>query len=98
MTIALGKTLQTVAYTFHIVSELAYSNAGMVISQEAVYQSSGHFTDGFVPMIRRQEVITDASVITTVEANKYSDYAVAINTIEDWLVANVAWYATGTVS
>ena len=60
-----------------------------------VYESQGHYTDGFVPMIGRMENITHVPTIASFSGSYAS--TVGLAAAEAWLVANVAWYSGGVV-
>ena len=53
MAIAITKTLQTVEYGLYCKSNVVFLMTGLVVLNIDVYQSSGHYTDGFVPIIKR---------------------------------------------
>src|SRR5260221_14440353 len=94
MAIALAKTLQSVAYTLYITTEILYVG-GVIATKQLVYQSSGHHSDGFVPMVVRYEVVSDATMLSSF--NSASDYAVAVGLVEAYLVANVSYYSGGSL-
>ena len=98
MAISLAKTVQGTAYTFYITTDLAAVLSGLVVVRESVYQSTGHKTDGFVPIIARTEVITDSTTTASINTSyNNGDYTGAIATAEAYLVASVAWYSGGSV-
>lgn len=96
MSIAVTKTLQTVEYDLYVRSNVVFLTVGLVVVNIDVYESEGHHTDGFVPMIKRTEVITDAGTVASFDDSYAS--TVGITAAETWLVANVAWYSGGVVS
>lgn len=95
MAIELTKTLQTVEYGLYLKTGMRLLTATMVVVEMKGYQSQGHYTDGFLPIISKIENITD---LTTVQAFAGS-YAstVGLAAAEAWLIANVAWYSGGAV-
>ena len=95
MAIAITKTLQTVEYGLYCKSNVVFLMTGLVVLNIDVYQSSGHYTDGFVPIIKRTENITDSATVTSF-ASSYAS-TVGIAAAEAWLVANEAWYSGGSV-
>ena len=96
MAIALTKTLQTVEYNLYGRTALVFHSTEVVVVKVSIYQSSGHYSDGFVPIITKNHNITDSTVVTAF-GSYYSNSPVAINAAEDWLVANDAWYSGGSV-
>lgn len=95
MAIALEKTLQTVSYDLYIKSSVMFLSPTLLVLETRVYQSEGHYTDGFVPMILRQEVISASATISAFAGNYSSVPGIAA--AEAWFVANVAWYSGGVV-
>lgn len=96
MAIQLAKTLQTIAYTFYIKCNVAAFQPLVVVLEEKAYQSAGHYTDGFVPMIVRREIITDATVVADFNASYWSDEATSILAVETFLLTQ-AWYTGGSI-
>jgi hypothetical protein len=99
MAIELVKTLQTVAYTLYIKSNirLIQTDPETVEVNQDIYQSVGHFTDGFTPMITKVVSITDTNVIVAVKALLGSNYTSAVSAAEQYLVGAVAYYADGEI-
>lgn len=98
MAISLAKTLQTVSYTLYIVSsiKLISPSSHIQVSQN-VYESSGHRTDSFLPIISKTVTITDSTAISAIVALLGPNYPGAITLAEQYLVDNVAYYSGGTV-
>lgn len=97
MAISLAKTLQTVSYTLYITTELLFVDVTMVASKQLGYQSSGHHSDNFMPMLQRTEVVTDAAILSVVLPMYISNPSGAIAAYETWLVGNVGYYSGGSV-
>lgn len=96
MAISIEKTLQTIAYTFYVKTNVVVFLPSVIVLEERVYQSSGHYTDGFVPMIVRRETITDATVIAAFNTSYWSAEATAILAAETYLLTQ-AWYTGGSI-
>jgi hypothetical protein len=98
MPITLTKTLQTVEYDLYMKTIIAAALPTFVVASLDIYESSGHCDDGFVAIIKKQQSITDSATVATVLVNRFTNQPVAIAAIENYLVANVAWYSGGIVS
>lgn len=97
MAIELVKTLQTVAYTLYIVSVIRVNLDGNVEISQSIYESSGHYSDGFLPIITKTVIISDSTALTAMFAILGSNYNGAIMIAEEYLIDNDAYYATGSV-
>ena len=97
MAISLAKTLQGTAYTLYMTTDILATFQGLVVTKESVYQSSGHRSDGFLPIISKVNVITDITATASIN-NSYNsgDISAAIATAEAYLINNVAWYSGGS--
>jgi hypothetical protein len=98
MAIVLEKTLQQVLYTLYIKTEVQLSeeNKKIYLIQD-MYTSKGHFTDGFLPIIRKRLDTGNVNIIRVVKALIEEDRSSAILAIETFLVQNVAYYTGGVV-
>jgi hypothetical protein len=61
------------------------------------YQSTGHHTDNFVPLIQKRVVITDAGVMTSARTNYPFSMDTIVDDVEAYLVASDAYFSGGTV-
>jgi hypothetical protein len=99
MAISLVKTLQSVEYTLYIISSirLTQSEPESVEVTQSIYQSVGHYTDGFTSMIAKSVMITDENAVVAIKALLGSNYTSAVSAAEQFLVGAVAYYADGTI-
>jgi len=97
MAITLPKTLQTVSYTLYFTTTVLYVSATDIGIQCDGYQSTGHHTDNFVPMLQKRVVITDADVMASARANYPFSIGTLVGDVEAYLVADDAYFAGGTV-
>jgi hypothetical protein len=97
MAITLPKTLQTVSYTLYFTTTVLYVSATDIGIQCDGYQSTGHHTDNFVPILQKRVVITDADVMTSARANYPFSIDTLVDDVEAYLVADDAYFAGGTV-
>lgn len=97
MAISLPKTLQTVAYTLYFTTTVLYVSATDVGVQCDGYQSTGHHTDGFLPMLQRRVVITDDYVMLSARLNYPYNIETLVGEVEDYLVSDDAYFSGGTV-
>lgn len=98
MSIQLDKTLQGVAYSLYIKTDLNISeeNRKIYLTQD-IYTSKGHFDDGFLPIIRRRLDTGNVNIIRIVRALLREDRSAALLAIETFLVQNIAYYQGGIV-
>lgn len=97
MAITLPKTLQTVSYTLYFTTTVLYVSATDIGIQCDGYQSSGHHTDNFVPLIQKRVVITNAGVMDSARLNYPFSMATLVGDVEAYLVASDAYFSGGTV-
>jgi hypothetical protein len=97
MAITLPKTLQTVSYTLYFTTTVLYVSATDVGVNCDGYQSTGHHTDDFLPMLQKRVVITDAAVMASARMNYPFSMATLVSDVEAYLVASVVYFAGGTV-
>lgn len=97
MPISLTKNVQQTNYTFYIETTFLYIDDKQVIAQALHYQSVNHFHDGFIPIIRRVEIVTDQIAVAVINAQYPTDITAATNTLENHLIASVAWYTGGSI-
>jgi hypothetical protein len=97
MPITLPKTLQTVSYTLYFTTTVLYVSATNVGVNCDGYQSTGHHTDNFVPMLQKRVVITDAGVVASAQANYPFSMDTLVDDVETYLVSDDAYFAGGTV-
>lgn len=99
MAISLVKTLQAVEYTLYIISDvrLTQQNPETVEVSQNIYQSNGHYSDEFTPLITKTVVITDTNAIVAIKALLSSNYTSAVSAAEQFLIGAVAYYADGEI-
>lgn len=99
MPIVLNKTLQGKTYTLYIISSarLQGSEGVAVEIQQTIYESKGHFDDGFLPIIKRDVLVTNQQRVNTIKTLLRQDYEEAISIIENFLVNNVPYYQGGSI-
>jgi hypothetical protein len=97
--IILNKTLQGVTYDLYIKTDMRLdtSTPEKVSVVQHFYTSQGHFDDGFLPIIRRELVITNQQRVNSIKLLLRESYKEAINVAENFFVNNVAFYQGGTV-
>lgn len=100
MAIELIKTLQGKDYILYIVTNmrLEASTESAIEIHQKIYESKGHFDDGFVPIILKNVVVTNQQRVNTIKLLLGQNYDEAISVVENFLVNNVAYYQGGTVS
>ena len=99
MAISLVKTLQTVQYTLYIVSSvrLTLADPETVEVCQNIYQSAGHYSDGFTPIIKRDVTITDTNAVIAIKAVLANNYNSAVTAAEQFLIGAVAYYQDGEI-
>lgn len=98
MAITITKTLQTVLYTgLYFTTTVAYVSATDIGVTCDGYQTTGHHTDMFLPIIQRRVVITDATVMDSARLNYPFTMDTLVDDVEDYLVASDAFFTGGTV-
>jgi hypothetical protein len=98
MAITITKTLQTVLYTgLYFTTTVAYVSTTDIGVQCDGYQTTGHHTDMFLPIIQRRVVITDAAVMTSARLNYPFGMATLVGDVEAYLVVSDAFFTGGTV-
>lgn len=98
MSIILQKTLQGVVYTLYIKTtvNLSEENKRIYLIQN-IWQSKGHFTDDFLPIIRRNLDTANTNIISVIRALLKDNHTAAILAIETFLVQNIPYYEGGIV-
>lgn len=98
MAITLTKTLQGTEYAdLYSVCEPMTDIGTLAVFGCKVYQSEGHYNDGFLPLVSKQEVVTDSSTLTTYRSFVPTDMPAAIATIEQYIVTQPGFHQGGTV-
>jgi hypothetical protein len=97
MAITLPKTLQTVSYTLHFTTTVLYVSATDIGVNCDGYQSTGHYTDGFLPLLQKRVVITDSALMDSARLNYPFAMETLVDDVEAYLVADHAYFAGGTV-
>lgn len=104
MAITLTKTLQGTAYTnlYTITTPLSgisgLSNVTSAVFNFKTYQTSGHYTDMFSPLLVRDIVVTDTTVLTAYINAYVSNPTTAIQGIEQYIVGQPGFFSGGVVS
>lgn len=99
MAIALTKTLQAVEYNLYIVTSirLVLTIPTVVQVSQDIYQSAGHYTDDFTPMIHKDIDITSSDAVVAITALLSSNYSAAVTAAEQYLIGAVAYYSGGEI-
>jgi hypothetical protein len=99
MAIALTKTLQTIGYNLYITNSirLLFVPELAIEMIQNVYESEGHYTDEFLPIIYKVVSITDGETVSEILALLGPNYPGAIITAEQYLIDNVGYYTGGSV-
>ena len=101
MAILLTKTLQSVEYDLYImvVDYIFFSSMNKAMVTVNVWESQGHKTDKFVPMIvRMEDVYGDSTIdLPPEDSSGIADITLLMNYSHQYLLDNVAWYSGGTL-
>jgi hypothetical protein len=98
MAITITKTLHGVEYAnlYSTVEPLA-DIGSLAVFQCRVYQTLGHYQDGFLPIIAKQEVITNQPALMAYRSLALTDQAAAIAAIEAYIIAQPGFHQGGVV-
>lgn len=98
MAIEITKTLVGTEYVdLCFKTSLIFSMTDLVVLDMKGYETAAHVTDNFLPILQRQEAVTDPAATASFNSVYYTNPSTAIAAIEAWLIANVAYYAGGSV-
>lgn len=99
MSITLSKTLQSRSYVLYIRSELKLVDRDNSINLiQDIYESKGHYDDGFLPIIRKRLQTNNINIVRIVRSLVTNDLSSAILAVETFLVQNVPYYQGGSVA
>lgn len=102
MAITLTKTLPQAGtgetYTLHIMTQVQVHTLTQVVVDMAMYEGQDYYEAGFYPILHKQHNLTDAALCSMVASNYDTNYAMAVQVIETYLVQNDPWYQGGTVA
>jgi hypothetical protein len=97
MAITITKTLQSVEYAdLYFVTSILYSSATLVAVALDGYETVGHYTDGFLPIIRKYATVTGGTAASA-HANWPSAIPTAIGIIEN-VLNDSGFFENGVVS
>ena len=99
MAIEITKTLQAVEYVLYIITKIDIDNSedfGLSISQD-IYQSQGHYTDEFLPIIRKYPTVSSRNARVAIRAVLQEDYNSAVQATEQFLITAGGFYEGGEI-
>jgi hypothetical protein len=99
MPITTTKTLHGVEYVgLYSTIEPIADIGSLAVFDCKVYQTVGHYQDGFLPIIFKREVITNQPALMAYRSLSPTDYPAAIAAIEAYIVGQAGFHQGGVVS